>query len=107
MTQSYEPAEAVERLKAGQITLVDVRDREEWQEGHAKGALHVPVNELDTRATELPRDRVIVFVCQKGRRSQDAAQQLSEAGVDAGNVAGGMDAWVRAGLPVELEDRPS
>ncbi len=63
-------------------------------------ARHVPLGQIGASEQDLPRDREILLICRSGRRSAQAAQLLLEAGHSAINVAGGMQAWTRAGLRV-------
>ena len=97
-------AEADRRLRedpAGPI-LLDVRERNEFEEVRAPGAVLVPTSEFMTRVAELPADRPLLVVCAMGGRSAAVTGYLVRAGrTDVVNVAGGMDAWERAGLPVE------
>ena len=86
----------------GGVVLLDVREDDEWQAGHAPGALHVPLGQVTTRLDELPEGELHV-VCRSGGRSQQAAAWLSRNGFDAVNVAGGMQAWAEAGLPMVSE----
>ena len=80
--------------------LLDVREDDEWAAGHAPGAVHVPLQQLPSRLAELPTDRPVEVVCHLGGRSAQATAYLLQAGLDAKNVEGGMDAWERAGKPV-------
>lgn len=80
--------------------LLDVRNDDEWVVGHAPAATLVPLGQLSDRHTELPTDRRIVVVCRSGGRSGQATEALVAAGYDAVNLAGGMQAWAAAGLPV-------
>lgn len=95
------PHEAAERLAAGNAELIDVREQYEWEAGRIEGARHVPVHELAAIASELDRERPVMFVCRVGGRSAMAAAAFRRAGVDAHNVAGGVLAWERAGLPFD------
>lgn len=81
-------------------TLLDVREQDEWDAGHAPGAVHVPLGELTRRAGELSVDARLLVVCHTGGRSARATAWLNEAGFDAVNLEGGMVDWARAGLPV-------
>lgn len=80
--------------------LLDVRDPQEWQAGHAPQAIHIPLGQLESRLAELPRDHQIIAVCRSGRRSAFATQQLLAHGYTAINLTGGMAAWAAAGLPI-------
>ena len=95
--------EAERRLRedpAGPI-LLDVREPNEFAEVRAPGAVLVPTSQFMTRVGELPTDRPLLVVCHLGSRSAAVVGYLTRAGrTDVVNVAGGMDAWERAGLPV-------
>ena len=84
----------------GGIVLLDVREDDEWQAGHAPGAIHVPLGQVSSRLDELPEGREVHVVCRTGGRSQQVAAWLSRNGYDAVNVAGGMTAWAAAGRPM-------
>lgn len=56
-------ADAREALTQGTAVLVDVRGAESYREEHAKGALSIPVNEIAARASELPKDKLIITYC--------------------------------------------
>ncbi len=81
-------------------TLLDVREQDEWDAGHAPGAVHIPLGELVDRVGELPADARLLVVCHSGGRSARAMAWLNQAGHDAVNLDGGMVDWARAGLPV-------
>ena len=101
--QQITPQEATQRVESGAL-LLDVREPDEWQAGHAPGAKHLPLGELGARVDELPKDRPIVAVCRVGGRSGKAAEALVNAGYDVVNLAGGMQAWDAAGQPVVTDD---
>jgi len=83
--------------------LLDVREPDEWQEGHAPDAVLMPMGEVQSRRTELPSGRRIVVVCRSGGRSAAITEALRSQGYDAVNLTGGMCAWKAAGLPVVSE----
>ncbi|MFD9813230.1 rhodanese-like domain-containing protein [Streptomyces sp. NPDC059080] len=84
--------------------LLDVREDDEWTAGHAEGALHLPMSDFVARYGELteaaPADGKVYVICRSGGRSAQVAQYLIQQGIDAVNVAGGMQAWESAGRPV-------
>jgi rhodanese-related sulfurtransferase len=83
-------------------TFVDVREPEEWADGHMPGAVHIPLGDLSRRVNELPADGKIVTVCKSGGRSLDAVDILTSSGrQDVVSMAGGMVEWARSGRPVE------
>ena len=93
--------EAARRLDAGDLVLVDVREKREWQSGHAKGARHVPLSALSGKLSALQREgKQVAFVCASGHRSGSACGMAQRQGIEVANVQGGMAAWQRAGLPV-------
>jgi len=99
------PAEAHDRLAAGEGVLVDVREPHEWRAGHAAGARHIPLGELPGRIAELPADETVFLICAVGGRSRTAAEMLRDAGVATPvNVRGGTAAWLDAALPMERGD---
>ena len=80
------------------VTVLDVRNRSEWEEGHVPGARLLPLPELTSRLDELRDLGPIVVHCQGGSRSAVAASVLRAAGIaDVTNVEGGFTAWLRAG----------
>ena len=97
-----DPAEAARLADAGQVLLLDVREPGEWDSGHAPLATHVPLGDLDPAA--VPQGLPVVAICRSGNRSGHAAQALAAAGIDVRNMAGGMNAWAAAGLPVVRAD---
>ena len=94
-----EPEEAVLRIASGAF-LLDVRELDEWEAGHAPQAYHIPLGELDARWGEIPPVEEVICVCRGGGRSARAAGALSTAGLSTINLAGGMRAWHAANLPV-------
>lgn len=97
--EEVDAATADAQVAAGAF-LLDVRNPDEWDAGHAPAAVLVPLGALATRQAEVPTDRRIVVVCRSGARSARATAALVAAGYQAVNLAGGMQAWAAAGLPV-------
>lgn len=89
------------------LTVLDVREDEEWRQGHIEGAVHVPLMQLPGRLDEVPDGRLLV-VCKVGGRSMRAVDYLVRLGHDAVNLDGGMIEWVAAGRPMRSEgDHPA
>ena len=84
--------------------LLDVREADEWDAGHAPEAIWIPMGELQARVDELPRDRRIVAICRTGARSHTVAAALLGAGFDAVNLDGGMRAWAAEDYDVVASD---
>jgi rhodanese-related sulfurtransferase len=84
-------------LIEGGATLIDVRRHYEYEGGHLPGAANVEMNELPGRSSEIPRDAAVLFYCRTGNRSSMAVDAFREAGYEAHNPAGGIEAWVADG----------
>ncbi|MAT18857.1 MAG: sulfurtransferase [Leifsonia sp.] len=82
-------------------TIVDVRERDEYDAAHVPGVIHVALSELTSRFAELPDDRTLYVMCLSGGRSVQATNFLTAQGRDAVNVLGGITEWYHAGLPIE------
>ncbi len=94
------PERAKELLDRGEALVVDVREPYEREAGHIEGSRHIELERLASQAETLPRDTPIVFHCRLGARSAMAAQAFRQSGYDAWSMAGGLQAWDDAGLPV-------
>lgn len=95
------PEEAHAALAVGGAYLLDVREPWEWEERRIPGAVLIPLVELPGRIAELPDDRDLYVHCRVGQRSRRAVNYLRGSGRPRSvNVAGGIDAWEAAGLPV-------
>lgn len=75
-------------------TLLDVRSLGEWKGGHAKSAIHIPLNEVEQRISEIPKNKPVVVICASGVRSSVCATKLGQAGFSpVYNYSGGMGRW--------------
>lgn len=86
--------------------LLDVRTALEWRKGRIRGAVHIPINELRRRLGQSGMDpkRPVVAICLTAHRSIPAVRLLQRQGFkDAAQLAGGMQAWRRRGLPTSHE----
>ena len=90
-------ARARELIDSGAAWLLDVRELDEWEAGHAPDAHHIPLSELGNRQDELPDDAQILVICHSGARSRMVTDALLQANYPAANVAGGMIAWQASG----------
>ena len=103
MTAAIEPLEVINRIDAGAF-LLDVRESDEWEMGHAPAAVWIPLGELASRVSEIPADSEFLVICRSGGRSATAAEALIGSGLNAINCQGGMQAWAQADLPVITAD---
>ena len=83
---------------------MDVRTEDEYNDGHIKGAILLPVQELEERLDELPVDKPIIVYCRSGNRSRNAAEILVVNGFEAVYDMGGINSWTSKGYPVIIED---
>ena len=91
--------QALEKRDAGAFIL-DVRQPEEWNTIHIPDATLIPLGELASRVSELPKDQEIVVVCHSGNRSAQGRDILLQAGfTNVTSMAGGMTQWEAAGYP--------
>ncbi len=91
---------ARELIDSGAAWLLDVREVDEWESGHAPDAHHIPLSDLGHRQDELPDDMQILVICHSGARSRMVTDALLQANYPAANVAGGMLAWQASGGPL-------
>jgi rhodanese-related sulfurtransferase len=96
--------ERVAELADDGVALIDVRRTYEFEAGHIPGALNIEMNDLTSRSEEIERDRPVLFYCRAGGRSAMAVDAFREAGYDAHNLAGGIEAWVADGRPLDPKD---
>jgi len=97
---------ARELAGAGAPLVLDVRTSAEHVGAHVAGSVAIPLAELDRRVDEVPRDRRVLVHCKSGYRSMTAASLLQRRGhARVVDVAGGLDAWLAAGLPVVRRER--
>ncbi len=81
--------------------LLDIRERNEFLSVRVEGSLFIPMSQLGARLHEIPKDRPVMVICATGNRSMQVTGYLLGSGwIDVGNVAGGIDGWMRLGLPV-------
>ena len=90
----------LETLLSESIVLVDVREDDEYADGHVSGAVHIALSTVPDRVGEIPSDGPVYVICAVGGRSGKAAEFLRTKGINAINVAGGTNGWVDAGRPV-------
>ena len=100
------PEKVAEILKTQKDSyiILDVRAREEFDSGHLESALLIPVDELETRYSELSKDKPVIVYCRSGKRSAQAAAILVSKGFSqVYDMTGGINAWTGKGYPVIVE----
>lgn len=101
---SLSPAEVAARLKARTAVLVDIREPDEHAREHIAGAVAAPLSAFEAAHLALTPGKDVIFMCRSGNRTAGNCDRLA-ARVDgpAHVLAGGLDAWKKAGLPVKTD----
>jgi rhodanese-related sulfurtransferase len=95
--------ELVRGLASASLQVIDVRERDEWDEGRIAGSMLIPMSEFAERVHEIDPTMPIITVCRVGARSLYVAEALLEAGFpNVKSLAGGLNAWVSAGQPLDV-----
>ena len=100
ITSEISVEDAYQLYQQGAFVL-DVRTQQEWNEYHAPNTTLIPLDQLQSRLNEIPRDRQVVVVCRSGNRSQQGRDILLSAGYQAASMAGGLKDWSAKGYPIE------
>jgi hydroxyacylglutathione hydrolase len=102
--QQLSAPELADQMRQGDVTVIDVRGRAEWEAGHLPGVRNIPVGYLTDHLAEIPPATPVVMHCETGARSAIAASLLQARGVtNVMNLTGGYSAWVDRHLPIERE----
>ena len=91
--ERIQPAEFLALNQKEDITILDVREVDEFQAGHIEGALNAPLSTLENGYEQLDSSKRYYVICQGGMRSERACQFLETKGFDVVNVEGGMNQW--------------
>jgi rhodanese-related sulfurtransferase len=84
--------------------ILDVRTKEEFDSGHLESAMLIPLDELESRLSELPKDKPIIVYCRSGRRSTQASEILIKNHFSpVYNMTGGIEQWIEKKYPVSSE----
>src|SRR5438876_11560406 len=94
--------EVNERVKRGEVKIVDVRENWEYARDHIPSAKLTPLGQIIAKPQDVIKSDNVIFVCEVGQRSAVAAEMAAALGMQhVFNLEGGMQAWRTAGLPVE------
>ena len=87
--------------------VIDVRRYDEWVTGHVTGAIHIPVDDLTDRISEIPTNRKLLFICAAGVRSGLACEMAVAMGYETENlinIEDGTPSWIAMGNPTSYGD---
>lgn len=99
---ALKPEYVEERVRQGHALLIDIREDDEFARRHVPGALSRPLSRFDAVALPEMAGTDVIFTCRSGMRTSANAERLAApVGGTAYVLEGGLDAWARAGLPVE------
>ena len=94
-------AQAYQKYQQGTFFL-DVRTQEEWDQAHLANSVLIPLDQLSSRLSEVPKDQEVVVICRSGRRSKEGMTLLRNAGyASVSSMSGGLIAWQAAQYPLE------
>lgn len=93
--------EAYKMYQQSSTFTVDVRTQQEWDEYHVPNTTLIPLDQLQNRLSEVPKDKEVLVVCRSGNRSQQGRDILLSAGYNATSMAGGLKEWYAKGYPIE------
>ena len=99
--------EANGMVQKGNSVVIDVRQPDEYKDGHVAGALLIPVDDIMNRIEELPDDKELLFICAAGVRSGLACEMAAAMGVDSErlyNIEEGTPTWIGKDLPTSYGD---
>jgi rhodanese-related sulfurtransferase len=82
-----------QKLKKEKLNMIDVREDDEFEEGHVPGAVHIKLGELESRCEELDKEKEYQMICYSGSRSAMASRFLGQKGYKVTNVMGGMSSY--------------
>lgn len=100
---SISPAESTQMINRDNALMLDVRENNEYSEGHIINSVHIPLSNLKTRIGDLEKykSQKIIVACRSGHRSSQACANLKKEGfAEVFNLSGGVMAWENANLPL-------
>ncbi len=93
MYRSITMSEFSRKLGNEPINLIDVRELDEWEEGHIEGAMHIPVSDFQRGMKVLDKKKVYYVMCHSGNRSAMVSDYLGKMGYQVVNILGGISAY--------------
>ena len=87
-------AAEIKCLDTGQVLLLDIRSREEFERNGIKGSVNVPFDQISSGLSKLPKDKPVYVLCRTGDLSEEVAEILEDRGYDVYNIEGGYAAYI-------------
>ena len=100
---SVTPVQSTQMINRENAVVIDVREINEYSDGHIIDSVHIPLSNLNTRVTELDKHKSqkVIVACRSGHRSSNACAKLRKNGFEeVYNLSGGVMAWQNANLPL-------
>ena len=92
-----------QRMNAGDFVVIDIREKDEYAREHIKGAISLPLSQLDKTPITIDAHQKAVFHCRSGMRTdENCARLAAHATGDAFILEGGLNEWKKAGLPLAV-----
>jgi rhodanese-related sulfurtransferase len=88
------------------VSIIDVREHDEYISGHIPGAVHIPLSTIPVRQNEIDKSTTHYLICEAGGRSAQAGKFLKDQGFEVVNIAGGTGALRQIGTPLNLGEQP-
>jgi rhodanese-related sulfurtransferase len=88
------------------VSIIDVRELDEYVSGHIPGAIHIPLSTIPVRQNEIDKTKTQYLICEVGGRPGQAGKFLEDQGFEVVNVAGGTGALRQIGTPLNLGEQP-
>jgi rhodanese-related sulfurtransferase len=98
--------EARQAIATNEAQAIDIREKDEWLDGHVPGALHAAGDQLEVRMEELSKDQRVIVVDEKGKGCADVVASLRERGYEASAMKGGMKAWKDENFTLQPSEDP-
>ena len=87
------------------VSILDVREMDEYVDGHVPGAVHIPLSTIPVRNNEIDKGNKHYVICEAGGRSAQACAYLEQQGFDVVNIAGGTGSWRMMGAPLNAGEQ--
>ncbi len=88
------------------VSIIDVREHDEYVSGHIPGAVHIPLSTIPVRQNEIDKSKTHYLICEVGGRSGQAGRFLEDQGFNVVNIAGGTGALRQIGTPLNIGEAP-